>query len=339
MAHNFHDNQGWLIFGVEGHMGIHWPTPLPVPMFFWSATFAHPFTMGGNQKPNVMLNGNPSVVDKHEPKFLWPHIGFIPDFMDLLTPLHLAFGSQQCWLPRLAVHICGTPAAPTVIGGPASVNLDCWEFCKLPTSFILQPGTVQTTPSPEDYKYGAIRYAVDAAIDLALFFATGGLNKKGAFVFGKAGIREANERFQREAVQAVRDKLLSDAGKEGMDNITRELWKPLRDKVLGKLWDPPSGKVGWADFARKRMQDLTGFNPAEFAAAAATGQDLPDLKFDPKKALEEATKKIIPVTGPAKDGYDLLPEQQRQAEQDAWKERQEALLKEKQKNAGGGGSW
>lgn len=333
MAHNFHDNQGWLILGVEGHMGIHWPTPIPVPLFFWSATFVHPFTMGGNQKPNVKLNGNPSVVDKHEPKFLWPHIGFVPDFMDLLTPLHIAFGSQQCWLPRLAVHICGTPAAPTVIGGPASVNLDCWEFCKLPTSFILQPGTVQTTPSPQDYAFGAIRYAVDAAIDLVLFFATGG-HKDLAFAFNKTGVNKLANQFMRDSVEQVMKDGLEHMGKEGFDNITRQMYKPLRDKILGKLWSPPKSAADWADFARKRLQDLSGFNPADFAAAAATGQDLPDLKFDPKKALEEAAKKVVPISGPAKDGYDLLPEQQRQAEQDAWKERQEALQKEQQKKAG-----
>jgi YD repeat-containing protein len=103
-------------------------------MPFWKLNVMHPFTMGENQKSTVLFNGVPSVVHKHQPEHLWPHIGIIPDPFDLLTPLHIAFGSHICWLPRGAVEICGEKSTCCVIGGPVSINADCWDTGKWPTS-------------------------------------------------------------------------------------------------------------------------------------------------------------------------------------------------------------
>jgi hypothetical protein len=312
MANNFHDNTGLFVVGVDGHAGFHFP-PLMVPTFFVSVTAVHPFIMGGDQQPTVLMNGgHPSVLDQHNPKFLWPHIGVYPDPLDLFTPLHIIFGEQKCWLPRLAVHICGTPAAPTAIAGPISVNLDCWEFCKLPTSLVVQVGTVQTTPSPDDYLYGAVRYAIETAIDLVIFFATGGFDE--GLAFTKRGMQEAYNKVVKEAVESVVTSGMEHMGKEGFDNITnaiqKSLTKELRDQVVGKLfWDAPSSKVGWFNRGREIAQDATGFDPAK----AAMGQGS-DVGFDPAKGLESAVKKFIPITGPVKDAIDLRSHQQEVAD-------------------------
>lgn len=164
MANNFHTEAGWLIVGIEGHNGIHWPF---VPMWFWKLTCLHPFTMGDKQKPTVQFNGVPSVTHGHEPSMLWPHVGVIPDPLDLMTPLHILFGSHKCWLPRGAVQICGEKATCCVIGGSMSLNADCWEYGKWPTSLVDDPGTVQTTPTVTDFLMGAVTLAVDLVIDLA----------------------------------------------------------------------------------------------------------------------------------------------------------------------------
>jgi YD repeat-containing protein len=168
VANNFHTIDGWHIVGIEGHNGLH-IIPVPpflVPMWFWKLTCMHPFTLGDKQKPTVMFNGVPSVTHQHEPTVLWPHIGIIPDPLDALTPLHLAFGSHKCWLPRGAVQICGEKSTCCVIGGPVSLNADCWEYGKWPTSLVLNPGTVQTTPTIGDFLAGAVTLAVDLLIDL-----------------------------------------------------------------------------------------------------------------------------------------------------------------------------
>ncbi|WP_438027527.1 DUF6531 domain-containing protein [Sorangium sp. So ce233] len=164
MAHNFHDINGWLIVGLEMHQGFHiFP---PAPMKFLKLVLLHPFTLGDRQKPTVLFNGVPSVTHQHEPKFLWPHLGIVPDPLDALTPLHILFGSQKCWLPRGAVEICGEKATCCVIGGPISLNADCWDIGRWPSSLVLNPGTVQTTPTFGDFAMGAVTLAIDLVLDL-----------------------------------------------------------------------------------------------------------------------------------------------------------------------------
>ncbi len=177
MANHFHDINGLLIVGMERHAGIQfipWP-PLPLP--FWKLNLLHPFTMGGNQKPTVLFNGVPSVVHKHEPQHLWPHIGVIPHPFDLLTPLQIAFGSHMCWLPRGSVEICGEKSTCCVVGGPVSINADCWDAGKWPTSLVLNPGTVETTPTFGDFLMGAVTLAIEYVIDKLMDLGMRGIGK------------------------------------------------------------------------------------------------------------------------------------------------------------------
>ncbi|WP_437945443.1 DUF6531 domain-containing protein [Sorangium sp. So ce296] len=207
MAHNFHDINGWLIVGLEMHQGFHiFP---PAPMKFLKLVLLHPFTLGDKQKPTVLFNGVPSVAHQHEPKFLWPHLGIVPDPLDALTPLHILFGSHKCWLPRGAVEICGEKATCCVIGGPVSLNADCWDIGRWPTSLVLNPGTVQTTPTFGDFAMGAVTLAIDLVLDLlfegaakiagGLLLKFGGkvlkpLFKKGKDLVGK-GLRAATKQM------------------------------------------------------------------------------------------------------------------------------------------------
>ena len=198
MANNFHDINGWHIVGIEGHNGL--LLPFCIPMWFWKLTFLHPFVLGPNQKPTVMFNGVPSVVHNHEPPFLWAHIGIIPGPLDLLTPLHIAFGSHKCWLPRGAVEICGEKATCCVIAGPVSLNADCWEYGKWPTSLVLNPGTVQTTPTFMDFLMGAATLALDLLMDLAfegLMMVGGKLLKSFGDRFLQPLFRKGKELFER----------------------------------------------------------------------------------------------------------------------------------------------
>ncbi|MGK3996663.1 DUF6531 domain-containing protein [Sorangium sp. So ce1024] len=229
MAHNFHDINGWLIVGLEMHQGFHiFP---PAPMKFLKLVLLHPFTLGDRQQPTVLFNGVPSVTHQHEPTFLWPHLGIIPDPLDALTPLHILFGSHKCWLPRGAVEICGEKATCCVIGGPMSLNADCWDIGRWPTSLVLNPGTVQTTPTFADFAMGAVTLAIDLVLDLlfegaaklagGLLRKLGGkvlkpLFKKGKDLIGK-GLKAATKKMGNarkalaKGVRALKDKAASAA--------------------------------------------------------------------------------------------------------------------------------
>lgn len=248
MAHNFHDINGWLIVGIEGHSGFHiFP---PMPMWFWKLTLLHPFTMGDKQKPTVLFNGVPSVTHEHEPSFLWPHLGIIPDPLDAMTPLHILFGSHKCWLPRGAVEICGEKATCCVIGGPVSLNADCWEVGKWPTSLVLNPGTVQTTPTFGDFLMGAVTLAIDLVLDLAFDFLMkigGKLLKKFASKVLAPLFRKGKDLVERGLRSAVRQ--LGDAGKalaRGMRSLTdraASALKGLKCAVGLEPVDLTSGRV------------------------------------------------------------------------------------------------
>ena len=177
MANHFHDINGMLIVGMERHAGIQFLPCPPLPMPFWKLNLLHPFTMGDNEKPTVLFNGVPSVVHKHEPKHLWPHLGVIPHPFDLLTLVQLAFGSHICWLPRGSVEICGEKSTCCVIGGPVSINADCWDTGKWPTSLVLNPGTVETTPSFGDFLMGALTLAIEFVIDKLMDLGMRGIGK------------------------------------------------------------------------------------------------------------------------------------------------------------------
>lgn len=172
MGHNFHDMNGELLWGIDLHFGIQ-IFPLFGPMIFAELNFEHPFSLGPNPNATVLMNGVPSVKDGHAPVLLAPHLPFFPHALNLVFPLDIVFGTQRCWIPRLSVLAEGSPTAVTLFEGTSSLNLDCFLFTKIPSSEVLQPGTVETTPSPVDYAYGIGRAVVNAAFDALFFYLTG----------------------------------------------------------------------------------------------------------------------------------------------------------------------
>lgn len=295
MANNFHDQAGLYIVGVDGHVGIHFP-PLMVSTFFVSITAVHPFILGADKQPTVLMNGGrPSVVDQHNPKFLWPHIGISPDPLDLFTPVHTIFGEQKCWLPRLAVHICGTPAAPTAITGPISVNTECWEFCMLPLSLVFQDGTVQTTPSPADYAYGVVRYLVETVIDLVIFAATGGFGD-GPIAFSKAGLQPAYQALERE----VADQLVKEGVEATTESVTQRIQKDVAKEFVSALFfDAPTSKSDVAKLTVETMR--SGFT---------SESGWPSTNWSWGDAGQNVFNSVIPISGPIGDAADLRAEQQ-----------------------------
>ncbi len=256
MAHKFHDINGLLLVGIDAHDGVHWPTPIPAPMLFWELNLLHPFWMGGNQKPTVKMNGVNSVVDAHSPKILWPHFPFSPDPLNLTFPLDLVFGEQSCWLPRGQVLICGTPAAPTVFPCSLSLNLDCWMVGKIPTSLIFQPGTVETTPTWDDYKAGLIRAAVNLAVSALFYFLTRGKTKMNTRT-GWGNLMSGN----------MRQFFNSTGWKKAGNRLARE----FVGRITPLKWNTKSQSFNLKSPASimNMVRNATGFN----AGAAATGQN------------------------------------------------------------------
>jgi hypothetical protein len=316
MANNFHDNNGWLIVGIDGHQGLHFP-PLVVPVFFWSVQLLHPFFLGTKQKPSVIMNGgHNSVVDEHDPKFLWPHLAFAPDPLDLFIPIDILFGEQKCWLARQSVLIEGEPAAPCAIYGPISVNLDCWEMCALPTSLIVQVGTVQTTPSLDDYLKAALRWVISEGIKAALWFIKG---KYKDMAFTKNGITALYKKTQDEIIQKLRDKGEDLMGEKGKELIQKELDKRLddikKDMLKKVLWNWPGNKKEAAKLFYDVAKEATGIDPVQAAKDVFQGKGLPEWKgIDWGKGLKKGFESVVPVAEQASTINDLRGFQQQQRE-------------------------
>ncbi len=159
---HFHDNNAWLLFGIDHHFGIHWPAPTAMPMFFWEIDLMHPYILGGKQAGTVQLNGgHNAALDQYTSHILWLHFPISPSPLNMLVPLDILFGNHKTWLPRGSVKIEGTSAAITVLPCMVSIDMDCWEGSNIPSSLVLQPGTVVTTASWQDYLLAALRLAIE----------------------------------------------------------------------------------------------------------------------------------------------------------------------------------
>jgi hypothetical protein len=266
MASNFHNILGFLAVGCDFHKGLQIATGVPIPDFpFWEIVALHPFIMGPNQKPKVKINGVSSVVDGHTPLLLWPHFP-IPSF-NAFMPLDVLFGTQSCWLPRGTVYICDEVSTCAVYEC-VSVNLDCWEWTKIPSDLVLQFGTVKTTPSPGDFLFGVIRAVINAAVDVALYGAFKKLDAKFDKGLGKKllnpGEHLATEASQKGLGYQMAKKLGSvftqhfDEGltKRAAGGFAKSVGRRIAGEFLQRLgMSPEEGIV-------KKGLDAAGFEPS-----------------------------------------------------------------------------
>lgn len=242
MASNFHNILGFLAVGMDVHKGL-LPVPAPpgfVPALFGELVLVHPFFLGPNQKPSVKINGVNSVVDGHTSYLLWPHFPLFPS-PNIIWPLDLVFGTHSCWLPRGTVHIEGTPST-CAMAGSVSVNLDCWEWAPIPSDLTLQFGTVQTTPTPADFLYGAVRALVNGAV--SAFFNLG-------FAWlGKVKFKgKPLSRFTEGWTDAIGNAI----AKRGPGfKFARALGKPMMSSFLKGLGNPSRQKISGASQAAGR---------------------------------------------------------------------------------------
>ena len=250
MSVHFHDTNGWLIAGIDGHFGIHWPF---VPMWFWKLNLMHPFVLGDKQRGTVFFNGVQAVAEQHEPKFLWPHLGIIPDPLDLLTPLHILLGNHRAWLPKVSVIGEGEALAICAIAGPVSTDLDCWDFGHLPSSLVINDGTVETTATWDDYAAGIKTALINLAIEGAIFLATlgaGHLIGKGlsrVFQAGRKGAETA-ARDMAQGLQAAEREAAEAAAREGAEAAGKNAGKSSgagqgKCKCAGEPVDVATGAV------------------------------------------------------------------------------------------------
>jgi hypothetical protein len=187
MAAKFQNENGWLLFSGDLHVGISMLPPIPCPMNFWEFNAMHPFIMGGNRKATVLINGHKAVVHGHSPLFLWPHIPLLPHPVNITFWLDVVCGRQKCWLPKGNVFFEGQPGAPTVLFCELSINTICFLFGPLPLSIVLQIGTVETTPTLGDYLSGLKTMAIDFAIGFVIYLTLGRLTKANPHGFQYGG--------------------------------------------------------------------------------------------------------------------------------------------------------
>lgn len=278
MANHFHDINGWLLVGIDRHMGVHWPTPIPLPMPFFELNVMHPFVLGPNQAGSVHFNGVNAVKDQHNPKLLWPHFPFSPDPLNLLFPLDLAFGDHKCWLSRGSVLTEGSPAPICAIFGPISLNLDCWMYGHLPTSLVLQAGTVETTPSLADYAHGLIRAAISFAVEFLMYRITRGKAKGGNTRVGYSKLRGNLEAIFSKENRGLASKasIFVGSGRKTVGNIIA--------RKLGERLNP----VASVPKAINTIAGVVGFNPAGVVDGSIVS---------PPKSPWDAAKRLFPPAG------------------------------------------
>jgi hypothetical protein len=269
MAHNFHDINGLLIVGIDNHLGL-MPNLIPpcmppvipeVP--YWELVYAHPYFLGPNQQPTVKFNGVNSVVHMHSPLILWEHFPIAPMPPNLIYVLDMIFGNHLAWLPRTAVKICGTSAAVCVVGGPVSIDMDCCEAGYLPTSAVINPGTVQTTPTVMDFVVGAASVVANVAASKLtgklgdkLFKSKFGTVLTRKLLRGKVTSRATNQAALRLGQGAgLSGKAANKAGQQMIGDFL--------DRALGK--NP-------VDVGSKALGAL-GLDPAGLARTGLTGDD------------------------------------------------------------------
>jgi hypothetical protein len=286
MANNFHDVGGMLIVGIDLHEALLLPgvppavfVPIPMPRMP-HINFLHPFTMGGNQKATVQFNGRNTVVHWHSPEKLWPHLNLPPFPIDILIPIDILFGAQIAWLPRGSVMIEGETSTCANIYGPMSINLDCWDIANIPSSMIVQPSTVQTSPSLGDYLDGLKAVAIDFAINVA-FNAIASVGMAG-LARGARGARNAARRaFGREAGDAAAGAAAREAG----DRTAYEAAQH-REHVEGRLFDDrpyhiseaEARRKGWSYFDEAGDEHIIwppdgGFNPGHGPGSLGRGDE------------------------------------------------------------------
>ncbi|MFO0587533.1 MAG: hypothetical protein U0441_08340 [Polyangiaceae bacterium] len=272
MASNFHNILGFLAAGVDVHKGL---MPVPAPPGFVETlcaelVVAHPFVMGPGQVGSVKFNGVNSVLDGHTSFVSWPHYPLFPT--NILWPVDLVFGTHSCWLPRSTVQITGTMAT-CAIASCFSTDLDCWEWAPIPSDLTLQFGTVQTTPSPFDFAYGAIRAIVNGGIGFLInkgFKAIGGkFTAKWTDKLGNALTkRGTGYKFARALGKPLMSDFLDSLGNASRQKISGASWaagRRLVNAFLGKALPSSMSSVASAGLS------AFGFNPGTVAAQQIAG--------------------------------------------------------------------
>jgi hypothetical protein len=289
MASNFHNICGLLVVGADVHKGP--IAPVLVPGLCLEVVCVHPFVLGPNQKPNVKINGVNSVVDMHTSFLLWPHAPATPP--NILWPLDLVFGTQSCWLPRGAVQIDSTPATCAIIES-FSVNLDCWEWAPIPSDVTFQHATVQTTPSPSDFLYGAVRALVNGAVSAGFNLGFARLGKV------KVGGKPLS-RF----TEGWTDKLGNALTKRGMGyKFARALGKPMMSSFLQGASRQKVSGASWAAGRRITNAFIGKLLPGSAGSAVETGLGM--FGFDPGTVLAQKVAGVPPGQKPASlfSGFD-----------------------------------
>jgi hypothetical protein len=264
MPHHFHDINGWLIFGIDQHDGVHWPTPIPVPMPFWELNVMHPFIMGGNQAAKTKFNGVNAVKDQHNPKLLWPHFPFSPDPLNILFPIDLLMGDHKTWLSRGSVLTEDSPTPCCAIYGPISINLECWSMGHLPTSLIIQAGTVETTPSLGDYAACIARAAIDFAVEYVLYRLTKGEESKAHTRQGYGKLKGNLEAIVSHDATGLAKKASIFVG-SGRATVTNQIKKALMAKLNPLSFMKKNGSFVSAGEMLKGVPGLANFAGGAFS--------------------------------------------------------------------------
>ena len=167
MSVHFYNTRGWMV-GIDSHkfqMAVP-PDPAPVPIPFFPYFAGVPLSWGICDPKSIVrtvtANGAPVLQKGHKKKMV-PHV-FVPcalphPFQAVQGAAVIAKARTVCVMAVSSVTGGGASLATCLAGG-WGLNANCFDPVPAPSGNVINPNTVQTTPSSADY--------VNAAIDLAL---------------------------------------------------------------------------------------------------------------------------------------------------------------------------
>lgn len=169
MSVAFYDTRGGML-GCDLHEYVAYPAePIPSHPHIVGAFFDGPGT-DWKRTASVRSEGHPMIQRGHD----WLPIAHMPIPLPPPSPLEIPVAA---WIlvtssskARMAVHSVtgqGTPLA-TCLGRALGLNVNCGRPFAMPTGFVVNPNSVQTTPTLGDYLGALAGYVLDAALGVVM---------------------------------------------------------------------------------------------------------------------------------------------------------------------------
>lgn len=259
--------------------------------------------------PDVLANDRDSIISRNHDCRSW----HVPPGGNVLVAFTILFSSSKFFLGVESVRASAGAVAATS-AGPIGQNLNCGDpISHFLTNMTVSPGTVEVSPTAEDYALAGAEWAAAAAVELAASWGFGKLaNSVKPYVnripWPKWAVLGPNKDAMDKAAKAASDAVDDVIKREGRDAVAQEVLEKeghAASKAAKELID--QGKDGAFEAEKKAAKDAAkkeaerliieeGKAPEEAAreAASKAARDHFEKKMKPTPGrLDAGTEKAI----------------------------------------------